>query len=503
MYKSLYNCNLMSSSRRARLPAQPRSVCGSLCVQPLGGRPGSLMADAPASGGQQQPGDDPVLALENRGAGVGPAPSEEMAVAAAQAHLLLAGGSAGPAAAVAQPATEEEMVAAAVADMLEGQAEAGVKTVLKQLKAQFPDSLVAINTKTTRQMMADFRALKRCSQGHLFAGFEVRPNNSCDECGSIGTARRCGSGCDWDLCAACHSGAPPDAATIAATQVAYAQRRDALIAHAVGLNAVHAQTAKLAKGYAGFFNHVTLRKKWRSVPFVLADVQPYFTAAAPIVVALRGELDVIREGIGLRMLAGSSHELLWAWGESKQAVSTAATSAEEQQALTSALVHETLKDANGYVEGLTESTVNAAIAQHGAARWPWSGGGGEQLQQQAAAAGGGGAILPSSYTGATSSRAMVPVPVTETDTETATADDAPPTSRAMVPVVESGEYEEEDKSAPPRKTYIKDDTRPSTGPPLAAAPTADHGGSDGGSSGGGVGGGGEREFTAAGVLCAD
>jgi hypothetical protein len=40
-----------------------------------------------------------------------------------------------------------------------------VKSVVKSLKAQFPGSGMLIDTKTTRQMMADFKALRRCAKG--------------------------------------------------------------------------------------------------------------------------------------------------------------------------------------------------------------------------------------------------------------------------------------------------------------------------------------------------
>lgn len=44
----------------------------------------------------------------------------------------------------------------------------------------------------------------RCRKGHHLK-HQVLPGNTCDECRKMGTAWRCGSGCDYDVCMPCYS----------------------------------------------------------------------------------------------------------------------------------------------------------------------------------------------------------------------------------------------------------------------------------------------------------
>lgn len=48
--------------------------------------------------------------------------------------------------------------------------------------------------------------------------------------------------------------------------------------------------SNLVRNYSEFFDHISLRKGWRTVPFALDDVHRHFAAAAPIVVLTRAEL---------------------------------------------------------------------------------------------------------------------------------------------------------------------------------------------------------------------
>lgn len=43
--------------------------------------------------------------------------------------------------------------------------------------------------------------------------------------------------------------------------------------------------------YLAFFDHIALRKGWRTVPFAAAEVQPLFGVAAQVVVLLRERID--------------------------------------------------------------------------------------------------------------------------------------------------------------------------------------------------------------------
>ena len=144
------------------------------------------------------------------------------------------------------------------------------------------------------------------------------------------------------------------------------------------------QTSRLAKGYGDFFNHIGLRKSWRSVPFVLDDVQSFFGAAAVIVIALRAELEAARPNVVvIRMLDGSAKEYLWGIRSNPN---PSLHTAVENQRFVSDLVHATMKDANGYVEGLTQHRVDASVWTHGSKIWPWVGEDKNKSQTDAAAA---------------------------------------------------------------------------------------------------------------------
>jgi hypothetical protein len=54
----------------------------------------------------------------------------------------------------------------------------------------------------TNRIIARARSGARCRNGHALRT-EARARNFCDVCGERGTAMRCSSGCDYDLCARC------------------------------------------------------------------------------------------------------------------------------------------------------------------------------------------------------------------------------------------------------------------------------------------------------------
>ena len=279
----------------------------------------------------------------------------------------------GAAAEAAAAPTELEQIFAAVSALLLEKPDAGVKTMVNAMKAEFPGSEL-INSKSMKQAKAAHKEAnkppKLCSEGHLFGPCNPLATNLCDECGGTGTAYRCGSGCDWDVCEVCHEkDATPEELAAAAATVA-AMRAEGAAQYQAMVSKVQ-KAAALAKGYAQFFDHISLRKEWRTVPFALADVEHFFSSAAVIVAELRRELDVATPGaIKVRKVDGSADEYLW---NVKTNPNPAEHSPAENQAFVAALVHETMKDSNGYVEGLTEATVEAAIQTHGCGNWPWVG----------------------------------------------------------------------------------------------------------------------------------
>lgn len=166
----------------------------------------------------------------------------------------------------AAPLTEAERMHAAVAAFLIDSPEASGNAVLKAMKTQFPDLKGKVVKEAMAAHKAALAAIKRCSQGHLFGPCNPLERNLCDECGCTGTAYRCGSGCDWDICATCHDGdaATPEALTAAAATVA-AMRGANAAATQKKFDQIRA-VAKLAKGYGEFFNHISLVRNTRAIP---------------------------------------------------------------------------------------------------------------------------------------------------------------------------------------------------------------------------------------------
>jgi len=115
------------------------------------------------------------------------------------------------------------------------------------------------------------------------------------------------------------------------------------------------------EAYNFFFNHIGIRKGWRKPPFSQEEVQEPFQAAAEVVAMVRTKLD--REGEGgmvLRQVEGSSMNFLWGWpperppGESRDAFVD----------FSRGLIHATLSDGRGLVEGLDEQTIESYIGSH-------------------------------------------------------------------------------------------------------------------------------------------
>jgi hypothetical protein len=114
-------------------------------------------------------------------------------------------------------------------------------------------------------------------------------------------------------------------------------------------------TNALVNAYADFFNHISLRKGWKTVPFKLDDLKPLFWAAALIVVKLRADLDQAMPGFKMRMVDGSAREYMWSITDDP------AAGPESRTIFIREVVHATFKDNRGYVEGLTAERVQTEI----------------------------------------------------------------------------------------------------------------------------------------------
>lgn len=102
--------------------------------------------------------------------------------------------------------------------------------------------------------------------------------------------------------------------------------------------------------YNDFFEHISFRKGWKEPPFAREESQDAFSDAARLVARIRVEvLDRRDEGFKIRQVDGSARD--WMHG------ATGDLLRHEKMEFVSGLVHSTLMDANGYVEGLTREEV--------------------------------------------------------------------------------------------------------------------------------------------------
>jgi len=109
--------------------------------------------------------------------------------------------------------------------------------------------------------------------------------------------------------------------------------------------------------YNFFFEHIGIRKGWRTPPFGREEVQAPFMASAEVVAVVRRRIDEQGGGMVLRQLEGSAMDFLWGWCPEKP----------PGQALDDffrGLVFATLSDAKGLVEGLDAATVEYYVQSH-------------------------------------------------------------------------------------------------------------------------------------------
>jgi len=121
------------------------------------------------------------------------------------------------------------------------------------------------------------------------------------------------------------------------------------------------RSSEILAAYNFFFEHIGLRKGWRTAPFQQDEVQAPFLAAAEVVVLVRAKLDAERGGVlVLRQVEGSAMNFLWGWNPSRPP----GASDQALEDFFRGLVFATLSDGRGLVEGLDPTTVESYVCRH-------------------------------------------------------------------------------------------------------------------------------------------
>jgi len=124
---------------------------------------------------------------------------------------------------------------------------------------------------------------------------------------------------------------------------------------------IQQRASEILAAYNFFFEHIGLRKGWRTAPFRREEVQAPFQAAAEVVTIVRARLDEQKgEGVILRQLEGSAMNFLWGWSPECRPSSCG----EALEKFFRGLVFATLSDGHGLVEGLDTETVEHYINRH-------------------------------------------------------------------------------------------------------------------------------------------
>lgn len=108
------------------------------------------------------------------------------------------------------------------------------------------------------------------------------------------------------------------------------------------------------EAYGHFWNNIKFNKGWATPPFKREEVEDLLHQAAEYVVRIRNHLDSKDPSVKMRVRDGSAQEYFWGidWNP-----------VDDPRRFVVELVHATLKDAKGYVEGLSEPLVNEYIAE--------------------------------------------------------------------------------------------------------------------------------------------
>lgn len=124
---------------------------------------------------------------------------------------------------------------------------------------------------------------------------------------------------------------------------------------------IQQRAREILAAYNFFFEHIGLRKGWRTAPFQKEEVQAPFQAAAEVVTVVRGRLDEqAGRGLVLRQLEGSAMNFLWGWNPGRPPGS----SHEALEDFFRGLVFATLSDGKGLVEGLEKDFVEYYVSRH-------------------------------------------------------------------------------------------------------------------------------------------
>lgn len=120
----------------------------------------------------------------------------------------------------------------------------------------------------------------------------------------------------------------------------------------------HPEAKAVVAAYEDFFNHISFRKGWKDPPFTREEAIDSFQSAARVVACVRVLiLDSRDTGVKIRQVEGSARD----WMHSPECGSLLR---DKPNQFIEGLVHATLKDANGYVEGLTEQEVGQFLAAY-------------------------------------------------------------------------------------------------------------------------------------------
>jgi len=122
---------------------------------------------------------------------------------------------------------------------------------------------------------------------------------------------------------------------------------------------IQRSAAEIMGSYNFFFEHIAIRKGWRTAPFKKEDVQVPFMASAEVVAVVRKRIDDEGRGMVLRQLEGSAMDFLWGWSPEKPPNQGLGL-----REFFRGLVFATLSDAKGLVEGLDDATVEYYVNSH-------------------------------------------------------------------------------------------------------------------------------------------
>eukprot|EP00927_Polykrikos_kofoidii_P032008 TRINITY_DN27397_c0_g1_i1.p2 TRINITY_DN27397_c0_g1~~TRINITY_DN27397_c0_g1_i1.p2 ORF type:complete len:236 (+),score=42.78 TRINITY_DN27397_c0_g1_i1:140-847(+) len=123
---------------------------------------------------------------------------------------------------------------------------------------------------------------------------------------------------------------------------------------------IQQRASETLDAYNFFFEHIGIRKGWRTPPFQKEEVQVPFWAAAWVVSSVRSRLDEASDGgVVLRQLEGSAMDFMWGWPPGRQL-----SEQENAQEFYHDLVFATLSDARGLVEGLDKDTVEQYVQSY-------------------------------------------------------------------------------------------------------------------------------------------